>query len=111
VLTSLAEMAARAGMPEDAQSHFQKALAVDAADNYVLGAYADFLLDQNQPREVTALLRDKTRADPPLLRYALALKLQHSAPWRRGEPRHLPRAIAKPRSGRRQHRRLRLCQL
>jgi predicted Zn-dependent protease len=78
VLTSLAEMAARAGMTEDAQSHFQRALAVDAADNYVLGAYADFLLDQNQPREVTALLRDKTRADPLLLRYALALKLQHS---------------------------------
>jgi hypothetical protein len=45
-------------------------------DNYVFGAYADFLLDQNQPREVTALLRDKTRADPLLLRYALALKLQ-----------------------------------
>jgi predicted Zn-dependent protease len=78
VLASLAEMAARAGMTEDAQSHFQKALAIDAADNYVLGAYADFLLDQNQPREVTALLRDKTRADPLLLRYALALKLQNS---------------------------------
>jgi tetratricopeptide (TPR) repeat protein len=40
VLTSLAEMAARAGMPEDAQSHFQTALADDAADNYLLGAYA-----------------------------------------------------------------------
>jgi hypothetical protein len=36
------------------------------------------LLDQSQPQEVTALLRDKTRADPLLLRYALALKLQHS---------------------------------
>jgi hypothetical protein len=36
------------------------------------------ILDQSQPREVTALLRDKTRADPLLLRYALALKLQHA---------------------------------
>jgi hypothetical protein len=74
VLTSLAEMAARAGMAEDAQGHFREALALDAADNYVLGAYADFLLDQGHPQEVIALLQGKTRADP----YALALKAQHS---------------------------------
>jgi hypothetical protein len=43
VLTSLAEMAARAGMAVDAQGHFREALALDAADNYLLGAYADFL--------------------------------------------------------------------
>jgi predicted Zn-dependent protease len=74
VLSSLAEMAARAGMAEDAQGHFREALALDAADNYVLGAYADFLLDQGHPQEVIALLQGKTRADP----YALALKAQHS---------------------------------
>ncbi|MGH9579777.1 MAG: tetratricopeptide repeat protein [Terriglobales bacterium] len=78
VLTSLAEMAARAGMAEDAQGHFRGALALGAADNYLLGAYADFLLDQGQPQEVAALLQDKTRADPLLLRYALALKAQRS---------------------------------
>jgi tetratricopeptide (TPR) repeat protein len=78
VLTSLAEMAARAGMAEDAQGHFREALALDAADNYLLGAYADFLLDQGQPQEAIALLQGKTRADPLLLRYALALKAQHS---------------------------------
>ncbi|MGH6840707.1 MAG: hypothetical protein ACREDV_01215, partial [Methylocella sp.] len=66
VLTSLAEMAARAGMAEDAQRHFREALALDAADNYLLGAYADFLLDQGQPQEVIALLQGKTRADPLL---------------------------------------------
>jgi hypothetical protein len=64
VLTSLAEMAARAGMAEDAQRHFREALALDAADNYLLGAYADFLLDHGHPEEVIALLQDKTRADP-----------------------------------------------
>ena len=78
VLTSLAEMAARAGMAEDAQRHFREALALDAADNYLLGAYADFLLDHGHPEEVIALLQDKTRADPLLLRYALALQAQHS---------------------------------
>jgi hypothetical protein len=78
VLTSLAEMAARAGMATDSQGHFRDALALDAQDNYLLGAYADFLLDIGQPQDVVALLQDKTRADPLLLRYALALKAQHS---------------------------------
>jgi Tfp pilus assembly protein PilF len=78
VLTGLAEMAARAGMAADAQGQFREALALDAADNYLLGAYADFLLDYGQPQEAAALLQDKTRADPLLLRYALALKMRRS---------------------------------
>jgi hypothetical protein len=76
--TTLAEMAARAGRTEEAQGHFREALALDASDNYLLGAYADFLLDGGRPQEVIALLQDKTRADPLLLRYALALKAQQS---------------------------------
>jgi Tfp pilus assembly protein PilF len=78
VLTSLAEMAARAGMALEADAHFRAALTLDAADNYLLGAYADFLLENGRPQEVLALLRDKTRADPLLLRYALALQAQNS---------------------------------
>jgi tetratricopeptide (TPR) repeat protein len=78
VLTSLAEMAARAGMAPEAEAHFRAALTRDGADNYLLGAYADFLLDNGRPQEVLALLRDKTRADPLLLRYALALQAQNS---------------------------------
>jgi len=78
VLTSLAEMAAHAGMAPEAEAHFRAALVLDAADNYLLGAYADFLLDDGRPQEVLALLRDKTRADPLLLRYALALQAQNS---------------------------------
>jgi hypothetical protein len=78
VLTSLAEMAARAGMMPEAESHFSAAFAVDAADAYLLGAYADFLLDSDRSAEVLPLLRDKTGADPLLLRYALALQAQHS---------------------------------
>jgi hypothetical protein len=36
------------------------------------------LLDNGRPQEVVALLRDKTAADPLLLRYALALQAQRS---------------------------------
>ena len=79
VLTSLAEMAARAGTASDAEVHFRAALSLDPADNYLLGAYADFLLDHQRFAEVVALLRDKTRADPLLLRYALALQSQNSS--------------------------------
>jgi Tfp pilus assembly protein PilF len=78
VLTSLAEMAARAGMTQEAERHFRAALALDAVDYYLLGTYADFLLDDGRPQEVVALLRDKTAADPLLLRYALALQAEHS---------------------------------
>jgi hypothetical protein len=78
VLTSLAELAARAGIMPEAESHFRAALAVDAADPYLLGAYADFLLDSDRSAEVLPLLRDKTGTDPLLLRYALALQAQHS---------------------------------
>jgi tetratricopeptide (TPR) repeat protein len=78
VLTSLAEMASRAGMLPEAEAHFRAALALDPADQYLLGAYADYLLDNRHPREVLALLRDKLAADPLLLRYALALQAENS---------------------------------
>ena len=41
-------------------------------DPYLLGAYADFLLDQDRPGEVLELLEDESRIDPLLLRLALA---------------------------------------
>jgi tetratricopeptide (TPR) repeat protein len=78
VLTSLAEMATRAGMMSEAEAHFRAALTIAPADYYLLGAYADYLLDNGRPQEVVALLRDKTAADPLLLRYALALRAQDS---------------------------------
>ena len=78
VVTSLAEMAARAGMAQEAETHFRAALAHEPADFYLLDAYADFLLDSDRSPEVLGLLRDQTRADPVLLRYALALQAQHS---------------------------------
>jgi tetratricopeptide (TPR) repeat protein len=78
VLTSLAEMATRAGMAPEAEAHFRVALSFGAADYYLLGAFADFLLDNGRADEVLDLLRGRTAADPLLLRYALALQAQHS---------------------------------
>ena len=72
--TSLGEMAARAGLPAEAEAYFRQALSIDSNDNYLLAAWSDFLLDRKRPSEVQALLRDDTRIDPLLLRYALALK-------------------------------------
>lgn len=78
VLTLLAEIAYRRGDGVAAQDWFKQAMAVDTPDSYLLGAYADYLLDQRRFPEVIALLKDKTRIDSLLLRYAIALKAQKS---------------------------------
>ena len=71
-LTVLAEIDARMGEGEAAEQHFRKALSLGLHDGYLLGAYADFLLDAGRPREVLALLQNELRIDPLLLRFALA---------------------------------------
>ena len=71
-LTVLAEIAVRLGRDHDAEQHFKQALALGLRDTYLLSAYADFLLDQNRPAEVQALLQDDNRPDGLLLRLALA---------------------------------------
>lgn len=74
VRTRLAEMAVRLQRADEAQQHFQEALALGITDQFLLGAYADFLLAQKRPREVIELLRDWERSDILLLRLALAAK-------------------------------------
>jgi hypothetical protein len=54
-------------------------MAAEDPDSYLLGAYADFLLDHGRAREVVHLLKDKTRVDALLLRYALALRATGAA--------------------------------
>ena len=71
-LTVLGETDARLGDGESAERHFREALTVGAHDSYLLGAYADFLLDAGRPQEVLALLQDEMRVDPLMLRLALA---------------------------------------
>ncbi|WP_426086997.1 hypothetical protein [Janthinobacterium sp. PSPC1-1] len=73
-LTLLAEMATRRGESALAEARYQQALAQQPRDSYLLGAYADFLLDRQRPQEVVKLLKDQQRIDALLLRYALALQ-------------------------------------
>jgi len=46
-------------------------------DHYLLGAYADFLLDHGRATEVVTLLQHETRADGLLLRLTLAEQALH----------------------------------
>ncbi len=71
-LTTLAEMAVRRGDRARAEAHFRQALQTGGGDAYLLAAYADFLLDEERPAAVRALLREATASDALLLRLALA---------------------------------------
>ncbi|NPD69013.1 hypothetical protein HN018_24480 (plasmid) [Lichenicola cladoniae] len=70
-LTLEAETADRLGDPS-AETYYRQALAIDPNDPYLLGAWSDWLLDHGRPLDVVALLADRTRIDPLLLRLALA---------------------------------------
>ncbi|MCE3607582.1 hypothetical protein LXA47_28845 [Massilia sp. P8910] len=74
VLTLLGEMAQRRGDTKAAEERFERALALSPRDSYLLGAYADFLLEQRRAPEVIALVKDHSRIDGLLLRHALALR-------------------------------------
>ncbi|HEY0063701.1 MAG TPA: hypothetical protein VGC21_16405 [Telluria sp.] len=73
-LTLLAEIAQRRGEATLAETRFRRALALSPRDSYLLGAYADFLLDAKRAGEVLVLLKDQGRIDGMLLRQALAFK-------------------------------------
>ena len=72
VLTRLAELSQRLGKTVVTEAHFKQAIALGITDTFLLAAYSDFLLDQNRPAEVVALLKDKTRSDGLLLRLVFA---------------------------------------
>ena len=74
VMTLLAEIAERRGQVAVAEARYKSALVLDPKDSYLVGAYADFLLDQKRPADVLALVKDQGRIDGLLLRHALALK-------------------------------------
>ena len=72
LLTRLGEVAAWQGRASLAESHYKSALRLGLTDAYLLAAWSDFLLDQQRPNEVVALLAGKEASDPLLLRLALA---------------------------------------
>ncbi|UVT15374.1 MAG: hypothetical protein H8K04_16390 [Nitrospira sp.] len=72
IVTILAEIAARTGAIREAEQYFAEAFKVDIKDQYLLSAYADFLLDQGRYQDVVSLAQHQTRTDGLLLRLALA---------------------------------------
>ncbi|MDB5944332.1 MAG: hypothetical protein JWQ13_3898, partial [Ramlibacter sp.] len=82
--TRLAEMALRLQKPDEAEVHFRSALGLGINDQFLLGAYADFLLEHGRPAETVKLLAGWERSDVLLLRLALAgaaLKDPRAAGW------------------------------
>ena len=72
IATILAETAVRTGALGEADRYFAEAFKVGIKDQYLLGAYADYLLDQGRYRHVISLVQSETKADGLLLRLALA---------------------------------------
>lgn len=79
IRTRLAEMAIRLGRNDEADHHFNEALKLGVVDQFLLGAYADFLLDQRRAGEVLTLLAGWERSDILLLRLALAGRAANDA--------------------------------
>ncbi len=71
LLTTLAELEARAGNAAAAESDYRAALALHR-DPYTLISFADFLLEQGRDADVIALLHGQPRSDAVLLRLAIA---------------------------------------
>ena len=78
--TVLAETSVRLGRTAEAEESFRHALAAGGHEAYLLGVFADFLLDQDRGKEVITLLKDETRVDALLLRLALAEAAQAPPP-------------------------------
>ncbi len=71
-LTRLAEMSWRLQQAAQAEAYFKETLALGITDQFLLAAYADFLIQQKRPGEVLTLLATWERSDVLLLRLALA---------------------------------------
>ncbi|HLX28581.1 MAG TPA: tetratricopeptide repeat protein [Casimicrobiaceae bacterium] len=75
----LAEANERLGDWPQAEAHYRKSLEYTPHDNFLLVAYADFLLDRGRPQEVLTLLADYRQSDTAFLRIVLAQAALHSA--------------------------------
>lgn len=74
IITILAEIAASMGDIANAELHYKTGLALNPSDIYLLGSYADHLLDQKRYQEVEHLLENSEKIDSLLLRRAIARK-------------------------------------
>lgn len=84
VYTRLAEMALRLQLWHEAEAYFREALDTGETDQFLLGAYADYLIARKRAPEALALLQGWERSDVLLLRLALAgraAKDRRAANW------------------------------
>lgn len=104
VRTLLADMAQRLQLLAEAEAHYRAALALGLTDQYLLAAFAEFLLDNGRPREVVDLLSPWERSDMLLLilaraeralgdpaaeRHSAALAARYANAARRGDRLHI----------------------
>lgn len=73
--TEMAIIQSRLGYTNQAQKHFQQALLIPQRDPYLLAAYADFLLANQQAKTAFELLQDQIEDDSLLLRALLAAQV------------------------------------
>lgn len=71
LLTTLAELEQRAGRVQPSDQAWRQALQT-APDSYTAIGYADFLLDNQRPRDAWRVLQHEVRTDAVLLRLATA---------------------------------------
>ena len=103
-LTLLADMAHRSGDDIAAEAHYRAALDLGLTDQYLLAAYAEYLLDRGRAGQVVALLQPWERSDglllllaraervlgrPEAARHARTLQARYEASARRGERLHV----------------------
>ena len=75
----MAEAAERLGDWPLAEARYRQALELEPQDNFLLVAFADFLLDRGRAAEVLPLLENHAQSDTAFLRIALAHSALHSA--------------------------------
>jgi Tfp pilus assembly protein PilF len=75
----MAEAAERLGDWPLAEARYRQALALEPQDNFLLVAFADFLLDRGRAPEVLTLLENHAQSDTAFLRIALAHSALHSS--------------------------------
>jgi len=71
LLTTVAEVEARAGRAAEAEAAYRAALAAQS-DAYTTQSYADFLIDQHRDADALQQLKSQPRTDAVLLRLAIA---------------------------------------
>jgi len=71
-LTVLADISIRTGQGRLAEAHLKEAFLLAPRDRYLLGLYADFLMNEGRHAEVIPLLENEVQIDGLLLRLALA---------------------------------------